>query len=366
MIFTNNSSFMSGILVAVAFVISAYAATPFSEYGMIQNVQDYSSNPFYNPDTATITTPKIIYATGPSLKAGDCESIVQLLVENECLQRSRCQNTQLSDIRPNIMIKLSTLPGYTYASSCGGYIDTIYEKYVKNNKSTNIINIENVPSNTTTATSKLPKWKEEYNNRANELKALQAQNTTTPTLVATAFPTTFEDLSFSQQKAIKQEVYAPYYNSSPYIPLDIERTENAYVSIPQLIKDDEQAINDCIRSITEKLTQYIERHKAVVNDMRKMEENGTTSSTAYNNLKAEMYRLQCQTSPKQQVEKQNAPCSCSLNHRFRDEYLQGRGIECATDDPSVLSTHPQLVIPGTPGSSRDPCRAYRSASSSGS
>ncbi len=337
-----------GILAIFVLTVSAYATTPFSQYGMIQNVQDYSSNPFYNSNTGIITSPKIVYATGPSLKANDCERVVQALVENECAQRNRCQTTQLSDIRPSIMIQLSSLPGYTYASTCVGYIDTIYEKYVKDNKSVNFVTNANFPTvSSTQKNNGTPQWKVEYNNRANELKALQAQTQTNNTLVASAFPTTFDDLSFAQQNAIKQEGYASYWDKSPYIPLDIERTENAYVSIPELVKEDEKSIKDCIASIQAKLDGFDQQLEEIRKKMMKMEADGTylTAVNSYELLEEEAKKIVCIEKPKHQVMLQNAPCTCSINHRFREEYLQSRTITCAPDSPSELSTKPQIQTP---------------------
>lgn len=332
--------------------MSAYATTPFSQYGVIQNVQDYSSNPFYNPNTRIITSPKIIYATGPSLKANDCERVVQSLVENECAQRNRCQTTQLSDIRPSIMIQLSTLPGYTYASTCVGYIDTIYEKYVKNNRNVNIVTTANFPTvSATQATAGTPQWKVEYNNRANELKALQAQTqTSNNTLVATNFPTTFNDLSFSQQNAIKKEGYEPYWDKSPYVPLDIERTKDAYVSIAQLIKDDEKIIKDCIKNIEDKYKALVEEYNKKLEEFYKL----PASSPDFGTLSAELDKLDCNEIPNAEVDVKNAPCFCSDTLRFRDEYLQSRKITCAPDNPQELSTKPKPIIPN-----KSHCNSFR-------
>lgn len=215
------------------FAANTMASTPFSQYGMIQNVRDYSTNPFYNPETATIATPKIIYANGPALKPTDCQNVVATVVAAVCAQRNMCQNTKLTDVRPDIMVSLSTLPGHNYASACSGYIDTIFKQYT-NTPHIKMYNAASgtefpTPQTTTiattfpTATTNTPKWQQEYNERANELRALQqATKTTNDTVVATDFPKTFNDLSFEERNKIKQMGYEPFKDAQVYIPIHVE------------------------------------------------------------------------------------------------------------------------------------------------
>ena len=87
------------ILATILFVTGASATTPFSQYGKIQNVQNYANNPFYNNGTAQITTPRIVYATGPALTPNDCMRTVQSIVENVCFQNNNCKTTTLADVR---------------------------------------------------------------------------------------------------------------------------------------------------------------------------------------------------------------------------------------------------------------------------
>ena len=215
------------VFMTIMFVIGAHASTPFSQYGMIQNVQNYSGNPFYNPNSPTINTPKMVYATGPALKPGDCERTVQTLVANVCAQKNNCQNTTLADVRPTLMIQLSNMPGYNYASSCAGYIDTIYEDYVKQRQNINSVNPSGFPTAPTTTTNQnIPKWQADYNERAAELKALQAQtNSTDYAVTDTDFPKTADDLSLQDSIALKKASYAPYADAKVYVPLEIERNE---------------------------------------------------------------------------------------------------------------------------------------------
>ena len=59
----------------------------------------------------------------------DCKRAVKNVIETVCKNYDNCKTTTLADVRPTIMIKLSTLPGNKYASSCINYIDNIYKDY---------------------------------------------------------------------------------------------------------------------------------------------------------------------------------------------------------------------------------------------
>lgn len=213
---------------AIFFAPSVFAATPFSKYGMIQNVQNYAGTSPYNTSIPQITTPRIVNATGPTLKPADCERTVQAIVESVCRNHNNCKTTTLADVRPSIMVQLSTLPGYNYASSCAGYIDTIYENYQKR-----AIYAPTTPTTTAFPSaqqqvvqdSSVPKWKSEYNARAAELKALQAQNPIDTTVNDTAFPTTIADLSYQERMNLMADNYADYMDAQVYVPLNVVRTE---------------------------------------------------------------------------------------------------------------------------------------------
>ena len=111
---------------------SAYSAPSlFSDYGQIQNVQNYSSNPFWNPNSPyNQRLPQPVYVNGTDVKTEDCMQLVQSLVSVQCMARNNCKDTSLSEVRPEIMVQLSKLPGNNYVSSCSGYIDSIFESYV--------------------------------------------------------------------------------------------------------------------------------------------------------------------------------------------------------------------------------------------
>jgi len=219
------------LLCAAFLCTGAYAAAPFSQYGLIQNVQNYSSNPFYNPNSPTVSSPHVVYDSGPALKPGDCERVVQSVVDFVCSQHDGCRGMTLADARPELMVQLSKMPGYNYASSCSGYIDEIYEKRQKNNFSGNTgYSAATFPDAQKSAAtgSGLPKWQAEYNERAAELKTLQAQTKTTPdTVEQMDFPKTFDDLSFEQKIAVKQQGYEKYKDAQVYVPLNIKPEEKS-------------------------------------------------------------------------------------------------------------------------------------------
>ena len=117
------------IVGAMLFVHSAGAVAPLSQYGQIQNVQTYSTNPFYQNGVYNPKMPQAIYATGADLTTGDCQRTVDNLVASECATRNNCRGLRIADIRPAIMVKLSQLPGHNFATSCAGYIDSAFNSY---------------------------------------------------------------------------------------------------------------------------------------------------------------------------------------------------------------------------------------------
>lgn len=171
---------------------NVYAAPSlFSNYGQIQNVQNYSTNPFWTPNSPYGQhLPQPVYVQGAELTAEDCTNIVQSLVSVQCMVRDNCKNTSLSDIRPAVMVQLSNLPGHNYISACSGFIDGIYEKYVEyygNNAPTNRVNFPTAttPNPAVSDTGyhlenpykqQIPQWQQEVNDRAAELQYLQEQN----------------------------------------------------------------------------------------------------------------------------------------------------------------------------------------------
>ena len=129
---TSKSS--SVAVFALFFALNCDAASSlFSNYGQIQNVQNYSTNPFWTPNNASYhrSFPRPVYAQGTDLDTAECTNAVQSLIAVQCMARDNCKNTPLSEIRPAIMVQLSSLPNHNYVTACSGYIDGIYEKYVE-------------------------------------------------------------------------------------------------------------------------------------------------------------------------------------------------------------------------------------------
>ena len=126
---------IKSLLFAVFCGFYAFCATAavslFSDYGQIQNIQNYSTNPFWTPNSPyNQRMPQPVYVQGADLNAEDCFNVVQSLVSVQCMARDNCKDTSLADIRPTIMVQLSNLPGNNYVSACSGYIDGVFESYV--------------------------------------------------------------------------------------------------------------------------------------------------------------------------------------------------------------------------------------------
>ena len=242
MILKNNFWQNFGVFTAIMVITGVGHASLFSKEGLVQNVQDYSVNPFYNTATGTVSTPTMVYVNGPKLAPNDCERAVRSVVENVCSDHNNCRDTKLATVRPDIMVQLSLLPKYNYATSCVGFIDSVYDAYVNRyNYTNNAATSTGFPSVTTasvTATtqkSNLPKWKQEYNERDAELRALHAM-TAEPVGVPedAEFPKTFQDLSFQEQNEIKKQGYEPYKDAQAYVPLSIKRDDSLYKTTAQV------------------------------------------------------------------------------------------------------------------------------------
>lgn len=228
-----------------AFVCGFYAlgaiaaVSMFSDYGQIQNVQNYSSNPFWSPNSPyNQRLPQPVFATGADLNADDCIKVVQSLVSVQCMARDNCKNADLSDIRPTVMVQLSNLPGANYVSSCSGYIDEIFESYKRQYGNT----LPNRPTAFPNATTPNPglndtggikfenpykqqptKWQIEQKERADELQRLQAQNGVgSEHLVKTDFPATYADLSFSERLENDRAGLEPFKDLKAYNTLDVK------------------------------------------------------------------------------------------------------------------------------------------------
>jgi len=231
------------LLFAFACCFSAFCANAavslFSDYGQIQNVQNYSSSPFWSPNAPyNQRLPQPVFATGTDLKADDCIKVVQSLVSAQCMARDNCKDTDLSDIRPTIMVQLSNLPGANYVSSCSGYIDEIFESYRRQYGNT----LPNRPTAFPNATVPNPdvndtggiqfenpykkqptQWQIDQKERADELQRLQTQNGVGNEHLARAdFPATYADLSFSERLENDRAGLEPFKDLKAYKTINVK------------------------------------------------------------------------------------------------------------------------------------------------
>lgn len=219
--------------------VARSAVSLFSDYGQIQNVQNYSTNPFWSPNAPynQRVAPQPVYVQGNNVTGEECTRVIQSAVAFQCSARDNCRNTTLADIRPAIVVQLSNLPNKAYGTACIGYLDTVYESYVAqfgNNAPTQRTNFPNgaVPNplmNKNNSTQiknpyeiKTPQWQQEINDRTQELQNLQRQNGTgNEALSATDFPATYADLSFSERMQNNAAGYAPWQGKSAYNTINI-------------------------------------------------------------------------------------------------------------------------------------------------
>ncbi len=222
--------------------LHAETISPFSKYGNIQSVHNYSSNPYWTPDSPyNLRFPTAVYATGPDIETAQCQQIVRTLVYTECASLNNCATTELSDIRPTIILQLSRIPNGNYAASCAGYIDTAFEEYIKNYAiavptTGQVAFPDATPSNTTKTEQQIknpfaPKttdWGQEMQDRKSELQDLQAANGTGDiTLARSAFPISSSDLSRDERLENAKTGYAPFKDAKAYNTLKIESAEAA-------------------------------------------------------------------------------------------------------------------------------------------
>ncbi len=213
------------------------ASTPFSKYGVIQNVQNYSTNPFWNADSPyNQRMPQPVYAQGPSVQTDDCQRTVASLIAVQCRGLNNCANTKLTDIRPAIMVQLSRMSNGNYATSCAGYIDGAFNDY----RAQNVVAQPNTGTAfptvaTPTAqikidtTTRTPNWATEIEERRQELAALQAENGANDfEIQKTDFPTTYADLSFTERMANEAAGYEPYEGKRAYQEINIEDLDEYY------------------------------------------------------------------------------------------------------------------------------------------
>jgi len=231
-------------IIGCFYAVCAYSATSlFSDYGQIQNVQNYSTNPFWSPNAPyNQKIPQPVYVQGNAVTTDECIRVIQSAVAFQCAARDNCRNTQLTDIRPAIIVQLSNLPGKAYGTACAGYLDSVFESYVAqygNNAPTRQVafpdsTIPNPSINNNSNTIqiknpyeiKTPQWQQEINERSRELQELQSENGAgNYGLSATAFPTTYNDLSFTNRMANEAAGYAPYKDKSAYKTIEVKNAK---------------------------------------------------------------------------------------------------------------------------------------------
>ncbi len=224
--------------------LHAETINPFSKYGNIQSVHNYSSNPYWTPDSPyNLRLPTAVYATGPDIETAQCQQIVRTLIYTECATLNDCASTELSDIRPTIILQLSRIPNGNYASSCAGYIDTAFEEYLKTYAiavpTTGAVAFPDTTTSNTTKTEqeqqlknpftpKTTDWGQEMQERKSELHDLQAANGAGDiTIARSAFPMTSSDLSHNERLENTAAGYTPFKDAKAYNTLKIESAEAA-------------------------------------------------------------------------------------------------------------------------------------------
>lgn len=233
------------VVVMCGVCFCAGAVQPISKYGLIQNVQNYSTNPFWSPDSPyNQRMPQPVYVQGADLNTGDCQRTVSALVASYCATRNYCISVSLDDARPAIVTQLSQLPNYNYVSACAGYIDTEFENYKKQNSTAapratptafpaatepnaaadneNTFVIEN-PYAPKVAQNAGDPWGTEMRERREELKNLQSQTSNGDARIAAAdFPATVTDLSFTERNELLRAGYESYKGKSAYNTINVE------------------------------------------------------------------------------------------------------------------------------------------------
>ncbi len=240
---------ITALLAITAHILPAAATTfpnnpnvPFSKYGQIQNVQNYSSNPFWNPNSPyNQRMPQPIYAQGADLSTSDCQAVVAALVQSFCSNRNHCLDDRLEDIRPTLTVQLASLPNHNYVGSCIGYIDTEFETYRTTHSAAAGTGYAAFPTatmpnpNATGSEFKLEnplapgdatwngvEWEHEMDMRKQELKNLQAQNGAGgERLYKSDFPTTASDLTFGERMANAATGYEAYKDKSAYEQINV-------------------------------------------------------------------------------------------------------------------------------------------------
>ena len=292
---------------AHASTVYSAGTQPMSKYGQIQNVQTYSSNPFWTPNSPyNQRMPQPVYAQGPGVTTSDCQNTVSNLIAAECGLRNNCVGVRLSDIRPTIMTRLSRLPGHNYASSCAGYIDSVFNQYVSDNA------IANGRTGTALPTATVPNpnvnkqnqqfkiqnpyedkkpiwnnepWAQEIKDRKNELEYLQSQNGVgSEGLVHADFPAAYADLSFAERMENEAAGFEPWKDAKAYLTMDIESEED-YVTRMANIQEDRRRLEYNTLGATAYCAKYPDDMKWCGTNASAATSSGSSGTTADANLR---------------------------------------------------------------------------------
>ena len=224
----------------------SFAETPLSKYGQIQNVQNYSTNHFYN-GLYNQKAPQAIYATGADLSSADCQSAVSTLIAAHCALNNNCIGMQLSDVRPALMLGLSQMPGHNYATSCAGFVDTAFRDFQSRHRLNNMANMpvafpESSGIANPNAFAPIVAAKPAPATQ-NQMVGVGNPNGTGLNRNAT-FPRSVADLSLSDLMAVKAEGYEPFKDMEAYHEIDIIAPGEEYYTERQLAELNAQQQKD--------------------------------------------------------------------------------------------------------------------------
>lgn len=218
-----------------ACVTSLGAAPMFSQYGQIQNVQNYSTNPLYTPNSSyRYNMPSPVFSTGPTVSTSDCQYTVTDLINNYCLGLNNCAGLDANDIRPSIMLQLSYMQNGNYSTACAGYIDELFNKYISQHPNTKTVSVPmqsdtaSVPQSTIANPyqNNAPTWAQDMQKRQQELQNLRKPDDNMYTQgVLYSFPSSSADLSREEKIANLTHGYEPFKDARAYREMDIRRDE---------------------------------------------------------------------------------------------------------------------------------------------
>ncbi|MDR2269189.1 MAG: hypothetical protein LBD94_03320 [Rickettsiales bacterium] len=230
------------IFLLAALALRVGAAAYVSPGATIDNVQNYSSSPYYSPDgpyDKRFPTP--VYAKGPSLGAAECQHAVDSAIWTQCSFRNNCADSVLSDIRPGVMLELSNRTDNNYTAACTGYIDSAFQKYKRQMTGAVVstgfptatrpvnYNQSQQTANSLTYYDLLPQHELEQKIREGQLQNLQRQTGGLPHLTAESMPATFRDLSFTERMEYLREGWQdPAVDKLSYQQLKVESDKEMF------------------------------------------------------------------------------------------------------------------------------------------